>query len=63
MWLAWELLSNLVHQGDSADTFYLVESGKVTITKEDPVSHQESFTDTLANYILYTRTNLGNMPT
>lgn len=26
----------IITQGDSADTFYLVESGKVTITKEDP---------------------------
>lgn len=37
----WQVMI-LYIQGDSADTFYLVESGKVTITKEDPVSHHST---------------------
>lgn len=38
-------------QGDNAEQFYLVESGKVTIKKEDPVRYQVYFTDPLTNSI------------
>lgn len=54
-----QMCSSILFQGDNAETFYLVESGKVTITKEDPVSQECPLLTFLANDILLTEQPRG----